>query len=549
TGNLTYTPAADASGSATVTVSISDDGGTANGGDDTSDDQTFTITVNSVNDEPSFTAGANETVNENAGAQTVNGWATALDDGDTDAVQTLSFNVSNDNNSLFSAQPAIDATGNLTYTPAANANGSATVTVSISDDGGTANGGDDTSDDQTFTITIIAPTPTIAIGAPSATGTSTGPITYTITYTDADAVTLTTSDISLNTTGDATGSITVTGSGTDTRIVTISSITGDGTIGISIAAGTASNTAGNTSLAAGPSATFNVDNTGPTGFTVSIDQTVINLTNETGIDFTFGSAEVGATYNYLFESNGGGTNVTGSGIIATATDQITGINLSGLNDGLITLIVTLTDALGNTESVSAVDVRTKDTLQPTVTITSSESPGPTDASPIPVTITFSESVTGFEIGDLIISNGTAGNFAGSDNIYTTDITPSGAGPLTITVDVNADVVLDSAGNGNTAATQFSINFDSTLGVQDEILANRLAIYPIPSSNIINISGEISLAIKRADIFDIQGKLVLSQKLNASSIINTIDISSIRSGFYLMTIHSETGSATKRIIKQ
>ncbi|WP_299219379.1 Ig-like domain-containing protein, partial [uncultured Aquimarina sp.] len=154
TGNLTYTPAADASGSATVTVSISDDGGTANGGDDTSDDQTFTITVNSVNDEPSFTAGANEAVNEDAGAQTVNGWATAIDDGDANAMQTLNFNVSNDNNALFSAQPAIDATGNLTYTPAADASGSATVTVSISDDGGTANGGDDTSDDQTFTITV-----------------------------------------------------------------------------------------------------------------------------------------------------------------------------------------------------------------------------------------------------------------------------------------------------------------------------------------------------------------------------------------------------------
>ncbi|MEQ9426496.1 MAG: Ig-like domain-containing protein [Cyclobacteriaceae bacterium] len=156
-GNLTYTPAADANGSATVTVTLMDNGGTANGGDDTSDAQMFTITIDAVNDEPSFTAGANQTVDEDATAQTVTDWATDLDKGATnESGQSLTFTVTNDANGLFSSQPAIDASGNLTYTPAADANGSATVTVTLMDNGGTANGGDDTFADQTFTITIDA---------------------------------------------------------------------------------------------------------------------------------------------------------------------------------------------------------------------------------------------------------------------------------------------------------------------------------------------------------------------------------------------------------
>ena len=53
-----------------------DNGGTANGGVDTSAAQTFTITVTAVNDAPSFTKGADQTVLEDAGAQTVTGWAT-----------------------------------------------------------------------------------------------------------------------------------------------------------------------------------------------------------------------------------------------------------------------------------------------------------------------------------------------------------------------------------------------------------------------------------------------------------------------------------------
>jgi VCBS repeat-containing protein len=154
-GNLTYTPAANVSGSATVTVTLQDNGGTANGGVDTSS-QTFTITVAAVNDQPSFTKGADQTVNEDAGAQTVNGWATAINPGTNEGGQTVDFIVSNNNNALISTQPAVDASGNLTYTPAPNANGTATVSVQIHDNGGTANGGVDTSGSQTFVINVTA---------------------------------------------------------------------------------------------------------------------------------------------------------------------------------------------------------------------------------------------------------------------------------------------------------------------------------------------------------------------------------------------------------
>jgi RHS repeat-associated protein len=51
-GTLTYTLADDQNGSATVTVQLHDDGGTVDGGVDVSGTQTFTITVNPVNDAP-----------------------------------------------------------------------------------------------------------------------------------------------------------------------------------------------------------------------------------------------------------------------------------------------------------------------------------------------------------------------------------------------------------------------------------------------------------------------------------------------------------------
>src|SRR5439155_641693 len=151
-GTLSFTPAANANGTATVTVRLHDDGGATNGGADTSAAQTFTSTVNPRNDTPSFTKGANVTALEDADGQTVTGWATAMSPGPADeAGQALDFLVSSNNTSLFSAQPAIGGNGTLTFTPAANANGSATVTVRVHDSGGTAGGGADTSAAQTFT--------------------------------------------------------------------------------------------------------------------------------------------------------------------------------------------------------------------------------------------------------------------------------------------------------------------------------------------------------------------------------------------------------------
>ncbi|HEX8169722.1 MAG TPA: Ig-like domain-containing protein [Thermoanaerobaculia bacterium] len=151
-GTLTFTLAANSFGSATVTVVAHDNGGTANGGADTSAAQTFTITVSGVNDEPSFTAGGNPSVLEDSGAYSA-AWASGISAGPGES-QNVTFHVSNDNNALFAGQPAISASGVLTFVPAADANGTATVTVYLTDDGGTADGGDDTSSTVTFTITV-----------------------------------------------------------------------------------------------------------------------------------------------------------------------------------------------------------------------------------------------------------------------------------------------------------------------------------------------------------------------------------------------------------
>lgn len=145
---VTVTPAPDQFGSTTISLTVMDSsGGTAT--------DSFVLSVTAVNDRPFFTKGPDVTVPEDSGPRVISGWATAISAGTAnESGQTLSFIVSNDNHSLFSSQPAIIANGALLFTSATNANGSAIVTVQLHDNGGTANGGADTSVTQTFTINV-----------------------------------------------------------------------------------------------------------------------------------------------------------------------------------------------------------------------------------------------------------------------------------------------------------------------------------------------------------------------------------------------------------
>ena len=206
----------------------------------------------------------------------------------------------------------------------------------------------------------------------------------------------------------------------------------------------------------------------PSGYSITANQTLIDGSNETNLGFTFAGAEVGATYTYEYRDTADVV-VANTGTIATATDAISAIDVSSLNDGPITLTVTLKDALGNT-GAKVTQMLTKDTAGPTISILSTVS-GVTNTSPIPVTVAFSEIVKGFALGDLTVGNGTAGNLTTTDSMtFTADITPAADGMVTL--DIAANVVTDTIGNPNTdPAAQFSIEYNTsapTVSISTEV---------------------------------------------------------------------------------
>jgi len=309
----------------------------------------------------------------------------------------------------------------------------------------------------------------VSIGAPSAAAVSSGPVTYTVTYADANfnTSTLSPSDITLNRTGTATASIGVSGSGA-ARTVTLSNITGDGTLGISIVAGTATDLAGNTAPAA-TSATFTVDNTGPAissvskpadgrykagqnlDFTATFNEKAM-VGGTPAIALTIGSTVRNASY------------VSGSGTSALLfrytvvsgdndTDGITVAPAIGLNGG------TITDTLGNNASLGFTAPNTSgvlvDATPPTAALTYSPASAAKSGSKVTITATFSEPMAASPPPKIAISAVTGGTALAPTNMTMLNATTytylytvqAGNGTANVTMSVGTDL----AGNVVTAA--------------------------------------------------------------------------------------------------
>jgi hypothetical protein len=153
-GELTYTPAENAYGQASITIHAQDDGGLLNNGNDTSASQEFIIYIDPINDCPSFSKGDDLVVSNYSGKQIISNWAANIHPGYFEDNQTVDFSVTSNNTVLFTDLPIIRPDGTLEFTPNSNATGIAEVTVSAHDNGGLDKNGCNTSSQQTFTITV-----------------------------------------------------------------------------------------------------------------------------------------------------------------------------------------------------------------------------------------------------------------------------------------------------------------------------------------------------------------------------------------------------------
>jgi len=127
-------------------------------------------------------------------------------------------------------------------------------------------------------------------------------------------------------------------------------------------------------------------------------------------------------------------------------------------DGNWYLHIRAADRVGNIAEVVS-NAFVLDNTPPTVALSSTAS-GTANAA-FPVTITFSEPVTGFSKEGIHVNNATISDFVAVDAMtYTAAITPTTSGQ-TVTVQVASDEATDVVGHGNEASDVWSIMYDTT----------------------------------------------------------------------------------------
>jgi hypothetical protein len=280
------------------------------------------------------------------------------------------------------------------------------------------------------------PTPTLSSSATSTTKDQ--PIAFAVSF-DEDVVGFDATDLLV------TGGTVTSFTQQDARNYKFEVTAGDGVVTAMIAAGAATDIAGNASVASNTiSRTF--DGTKPT-LTINSQTTTDTTPTITGT-VSESNATVVVTVN--------GQNITATVSGNTWSATVT----SPLSNGTFSVSATATDPAGNkSDTVTNASAIVIDANSPTVTF--SAAPGQiTNASPFTITITFSEPVTGFEASDISVINGVKGAFqtVTPGTVFTIVITPTTQGAVTI--NVPEDVATDPAGNGNEQSS-ITVTFETT----------------------------------------------------------------------------------------
>jgi fimbrial isopeptide formation D2 family protein/uncharacterized repeat protein (TIGR01451 family) len=235
------------------------------------------------------------------------------------------------------------------------------------------------------------------------------------------------------------------------------------------------------------------------------------------------------------------TGLSGSGAIYTATVS------TGSGDGTIRLDLVDDDSIVDTYGLplggagtgnggltgGAEQTYQIDRAAPTVVLATAAS-DPTNANPIPVTVTFSEPVTGLSLNELTLTNATAHNLAGSGASYSFDLVPSDQGSVSVSLPANG--AQDAAGNGNTASTTLTRRFDH--------LAPSAMI--APATGQTNPTG--SAPIRFRVVFDepVSGFAAAGITFTGSTVPGTLAATVIESGpmdgtTYAVTVSGMTGA--------
>jgi hypothetical protein len=263
-------------------------------------------------------------------------------------------------------------------------------------------------------------------------------------------------------------------------------------------------------------------------------------TNASSVNYTvtFSSAITGLSASNFSLTTTGVTGASVGTVSGSGTTWTVSVN-TGSGDGTIRLDLVNDSGLSPTlanEPFNSGDTYDVDKSPPTISISSIIN-SPTNVSPIPLTITASEHITGLAFTDFTVSNGSISNFSGSGQNYTANLIPTNSGTVNATIGTNT--FSDGANNTNVAPSSFVIQYDIVPPSVSGIIRNN-PVSQITNSNTVTFRVAFTESVSGVDLTD----FTLATTGNVQG--NLSGFSSLGSLFYNVTVNNISGAGTLSI---
>ncbi|WP_374174601.1 T9SS type A sorting domain-containing protein [Flavobacterium tructae] len=235
-----------------------------------------------------------------------------------------------------------------------------------------------------------------------------------------------------------------------------------------------------------------------------------------------------ANVSYSIATTGTGTPATGSGTITVTTgtpagDEIHNFTTSGKTSSFYTIT-------GNMNSTNGSVTYAGLTLTARLKIESSTTITYTTTSPSTLTLVFDSNFT----GTIKVNNV---SYTASAGIVTTSI-PAGSNTITKGSVANLFYISTEYNSGNTLRTV------QTAEIPAESKTSKVILYPNPVANVLYFSESVQ-SIEKVQVYNMSGTLVKSVGKNVES----IDVSNLISGTYLVKVYTNEGSFNQTVLKK
>lgn len=89
-----------------------------------------------------------------------------------------------------------------------------------------------------------------------------------------------------------------------------------------------------------------------------------------------------------------------------------------------------------------------------------------------------------------------------------------------------------------------------LGENDLKINNILALYPNPTSGTLQIAANDSkVSLSLLEVYSMSGQLLLSRPISTKEYIHVVNLSELKTGIYLVSVHTNRGTIIKKIVKE